>query len=101
MVRELGVAYHGNVYLDHARADFGDMQAHGCNSVLLAMSEYDFAEWRGQYYKMAKIAKEEFGFTVYINFWAWGRVFGGEAPSFFLNNNARSRQIFSKTQKTI
>jgi hypothetical protein len=42
MVKEVGVAYHGNVYLDHARADFKEMQEHGCNSVLLAMSEYDY-----------------------------------------------------------
>ncbi len=99
MVKELGVAYHGNVYLDHARSDFKEMQEHGCNSVILAMSEYDFEHWRGQYYKMAKIAKEEYDFTVYINFWAWGRIFGGEAPSVFLSNNAKYRQTFSKTQE--
>ncbi len=99
MVKELGVAYHGNVYLDHARADFREMQEHGCNSVILAMSEYDYDQWRGQYFKMAKIAKDEFNFTVYINFWAWGRVFGGEPPSIFLNNNVAFRQIFSKTQQ--
>ncbi|MHA1264047.1 MAG: hypothetical protein ACTSRS_02330 [Candidatus Helarchaeota archaeon] len=99
MVKELGVAYHGNVYLDHARADFREMQEHGCNSILLAMSEYDYDQWRGQYYKMAKMAKEEFDFTVYINLWAWGRVFGGEAPSLFLSNNHQYRQIFSKNSK--
>ncbi|HUX99037.1 MAG TPA: hypothetical protein VMV49_05750 [Candidatus Deferrimicrobium sp.] len=99
MVKEVGVAYHGNVYSDHARADFKEMQDHGCNSVLLAMSEYDYEQWRWQYFKLAKIAKEEFGFYVYINFWAWGRIFGGEAPSLFLNNNVEFRQIFSKTQK--
>ncbi|MHA1131414.1 MAG: hypothetical protein ACTSQQ_11475, partial [Candidatus Helarchaeota archaeon] len=101
MIRELGVAYHGNVYLDHARSDFKEMQEHGCNSVILAMSEYDYEQWRGQYYKMAKIAKHEFDFTVYINFWAWGRVFGGEAPSVFLSNNFKYRQIFSKTQNPV
>ena len=98
-MKELGVAYHGNVYLDHARADFKEMQEHGCNSIVLAMSEYDYDQWRGQYYKMAKIARDKFDFTVYINFWAWGRIFGGEAPSLFLNNNSKFRQIFSKTQE--
>lgn len=97
---ELGVAYHGNVYLDHARSDFKEMQDHGCNSVLLVMSEYDYEQWRGKYFKMAKIAKEEFDFSVYVNFWAWGRIFGGEAPSIFLNNNINFRQVFSKTQRT-
>ena len=99
MIKELGVAYHGNVYLDHARSDFKEMQDHGCNSVLLAMSEYDFDQWRSHYFRLAKIAKEEFSFSVYINFWAWGRIFGGEAPSVFLSNNDAFRQIFSKTQK--
>ncbi|NVM31219.1 MAG: hypothetical protein HWN65_20445 [Candidatus Helarchaeota archaeon] len=95
---ELGVAYHGNVYLDHARSDFKEIQEHGCNSILLAMSEYDFEQWRGRYFKMARIAKEEFDFSVYVNFWAWGRIFGGEAPSVFLSNNAEFRQVFSKTK---
>jgi hypothetical protein len=99
MVKELGVAYHGNVYLDHARSDFKEMQDHGCNSVLLAMSEYDFEQWRSHYFKLAEIAKREFEFLVNINFWAWGRIFGGEAPSVFLSNNDAFRQIFSKTQK--
>lgn len=100
MVKELGVAYHGNVYLDNARSDFKEMEEYGCNAVLLAMSEYDYEQWRGHYYKMAQIANEEFGFTVYINFWAWGRIFGGEAPSVFLSDNAQFRQTFSKTRKS-
>ena len=67
MIKELGVAYHGNIYLDHARSDFQEMQNYGCNSVLLAMSEYDFEQWRSHYFKLAEIAKEEFCFSVYIN----------------------------------
>ena len=100
-VRELGVAYYGNVYLDHARQDFKEMQEHGCNSILFAMSEFDYVNWRDNYFEMAKIAKQEFNFNVYLNFWAWGRVFGGEAPSFFLVNDIENRQIYSKTQKPL
>lgn len=95
MVKELGVAYYGNVYLDHAQQDFKEIQEHGCNAVLIAMSEFDFHNWRNHIYDMMDIAKKEFGFKTYLNFWAWGRVFGGEPPSVFLNNYAEHRQIFS------
>ena len=101
MVKELGVAYYGNVFLDHARQDFKEMQEHGCNAVLLAMSEYDYVNWRDHYFEMARIVKKEFDFNVYLNFWAWGRVFGGEAPSFFLVKDTENRQIYSKTQKPL
>ena len=99
-VKELGVAYYGNIYPDHARIiDFKEMNEHGCNAVLFAMSEYDYVNWRDNFFEMAEIAKKEFGFNVYLNLWSWGRVFGGEAPSFFLTKDVDNRQIFSKTKK--
>ena len=100
-IKELGVSYYGNIYPDHARRDFKEMQEHGCNAVLLAMSEYDYTNWRDQIFEMANIAKQEFGFNVYLNFWAWGRIFGGEASSFFLVSDIENRQIYSKTQKPL
>ncbi|MHA1377094.1 MAG: hypothetical protein ACTSRG_01815 [Candidatus Helarchaeota archaeon] len=100
-IKELGVAYYGNIFLDHARQDFKEMNEHGCNAILLAMSEYDYINWRDHYFKMANIAKKEFGFKVYLNLWAWGRVFGGEAPSFFLVKDIENRQIYSKTKRSL
>ncbi|MHA1311756.1 MAG: hypothetical protein ACTSQO_12660 [Candidatus Helarchaeota archaeon] len=99
MVKELGVAYYGNVFPDHARIDLEEMARHGCNSVLVAMSEYDWEVWRKNIMKIARIAKEEFNFNVYLNFWSWGGIFGGEAPSFFLHKNTDFRQVKSISNK--
>lgn len=96
MVKELGVAYYGNLFPDRARDDLKEMAGHGCNSVLIAMSEYDWFVWKKNVYEICKIAKE-FNFSVYINFWSWGGVFGGEAPSFFLHNNDDFRQVYSES----
>ncbi|MBD3196459.1 MAG: hypothetical protein GF317_15475 [Candidatus Lokiarchaeota archaeon] len=92
---ELGVAYYGNIFPDNAREDLREMSEHGCNSVLIAMSEYDWRIWRKNIFRIAQIAKNEFNFNVYINFWAWGGVFGGEACSFFLHDNTEHRQVIS------
>lgn len=97
MVRklELGVAYYGNIFPDRAKDDLLEMEEHGCNSILIAMSEYDWEVWKNNIYKIAEIAKHDFDFSVYINLWSWGGVFGGEAPSFFLHRNVDHRQILS------
>ncbi len=95
MVKELGVAYYGNLFLDHAINDLKEMTEHGCNSILIAMSEYDWEVWRKNIFEIAKAAKTQFDFNVYINLWSWGGIFGGEAPSFYLHRNVESRQIVS------
>ncbi len=100
MVKELGVAYYGNVFPDRAREDIEEMADHGCNSILLALSEYDWIVWKKNVLEICKIAKE-YNFTVHINLWSWGGVFGGEAPSFFLHNNDDFRQVISTTGKKV
>jgi len=97
LVKELGVAYYGNLFPDRAKDDLKEMAEHGCNSVLIAMSEYDWIVWKKNIFEICKIAKE-YNFTVYINFWSWGGVFGGEAPSFFLQNNDDYRQVYSEVK---
>jgi len=100
IVKELGVAYFGNLFPDRAKEDMKEMIDHGCNSILIAMSEYDWIQWRTNIFKICQIAKD-LGFTVYMNLWAWGSVFGGEAPSFFLHNNVDYRQIISTNGKKV
>lgn len=98
MVKELGVAYYGNLFPDRAREDLKEIRDHGCNSIVFAISEYNFEIWRDNVYKICQIAKN-LELKVYINLWAWGGVFGGEAPSFFLHRNVNHRQMLSKTGK--
>ncbi len=100
MVKELGVAYYGNLFPDRAREDVKEMADHGCNSVLIAMSEYEWIHWKKNIFRICQIAKE-FDFRVHMNLWAWGGVFGGEAPSFFLHNNDNYRQVLSTTEKKL
>jgi len=98
MVKELGVAYYGNLFPDRAREDLKEILDHGCNSIVFAISEYNFKIWKDNLYKICEIAKS-LDMKVYINLWAWGGVFGGEAPSFFLHNNDNHRQVLSKAGK--
>ncbi|MGQ9722769.1 MAG: hypothetical protein ACUVXA_15775 [Candidatus Jordarchaeum sp.] len=95
MVKELGVAYYGFHYPDRAEEDFLEIIDHNCNAVLLAVSEYDYQIWYSNVVKIGKIAKD-LGLNVYVNLWAFGKVFGGEAPSVFLQDNVNYRQVFNK-----
>jgi len=98
MVKELGVAYYGNLFPDRVKEDLHEIIDHGCNSILFAISEYNFKEWKKNEYKIFKIANN-LGLKLYVNLWAWGGVFGGEAPSFFLHNNVSHRQVSSNSRK--
>ncbi len=95
MVRERGVSYYGFHYPDRAKDDLKEIIDHHCNAVLLAVSEYDYHIWYPNVVRIAGIAKT-LGLTVYINLWAFGRVFGGEPPSVFLQDNPHNRQILSR-----
>lgn len=95
MVKELGVAYYGFHFPDRAEEDLLEIMEHNCNAVLLAVSEYDYQVWYSNVISIAQKAKE-LGLRVYVNLWAFGKVFGGEAPSVFLQDNVNYRQVLSK-----
>jgi hypothetical protein len=95
---ERGFAWHHSKQPKHARADFEDMLSNNCNSVLIAASENDLEYW---YPNMLEIISEakDVGLRVWLNFWAFGGVFGGEPPSFFLHRNPDLRQITAVSQE--
>ena len=95
MVSELGVSYYGFHYPDRAEEDFREIIEYNCDAVLLAMSEYDYQVWYPNVVRIAGIAKD-MGLTVYVNLWAFGKVFGGEPPSVFLQDHVDNRQVLSK-----
>jgi hypothetical protein len=95
MVRELGVSYYGFHYPDRAEEDFLEIIDYNCNAVLLAVSEYDYQVWYPNVVKIAGIARN-LGLTVYVNPWAFGKVFGGEPSSIFLQENVNNRQVLTK-----
>ena len=77
----LGVAYFGNRYLDHARADFAAIAAMGASYVVHAMSEADL-RWNPRTMRDLVAAGREFGLSAWVTPWALGSIFGGEAPSY-------------------
>ncbi len=95
MVRELGVSYYGFHYPDRAEEDFLEIIDYNCNAVLLAVSEYDYQVWYPNVVKIAEMARN-LGLTVYVNPWAFGKVFGGEPSSIFLQENVNNRQVLTK-----
>ncbi|MBL7735665.1 MAG: hypothetical protein JNL51_09405 [Chitinophagaceae bacterium] len=99
-VKETGVSYYGLSYPEHAEKDFKEMIQHNCNSVILALSEFDIDFWFPNIIKIAKTAKD-LGLKVYLDTWGIGKWFGGEPPSIFLNNNTRNRQVSAFTDEPL
>lgn len=95
MTKEFGVAYYGVMFPDRVDQDFEEMRKHGVNAVLLGVGEYDAWFWGAAIPKIVEKAKSA-GFTVYIDLWGWGKVFGGEPPSIFLQDHVEHRQITNK-----
>ncbi len=91
-VKETGVSYYGISYPEHAQKDFQEMIDHNCNSVILALSEFDIDFWLPNIVKITRIAKE-MGLKVYLDTWGIGKWFGGEPASNFLTNNPGNRQV--------
>lgn len=100
MVEEFGVSYYGVMYPDRAVEDFKEMVEYGCNAVLLACSEFDVWFWFSNLVKLIEKAKE-LGLRVYVDPWGWGKVFGGEPPSMFLQEHAGFRQVSAKTGESL
>lgn len=95
MVEETGVSYYGVAYPDRAVLDFQEMLEHGCSSVLLAVSEFDVDFWFQNVRGLIDEARA-MGLRVYLDLWGWGKTFGGEPPSIFLQENPGNRQVSAK-----
>jgi hypothetical protein len=91
MIPERGVSYYGVMYPDRAAPDFDEMLAHGCNAVLLAVSEFDWWFWRRNVAGLVSAAQDG-GLRAYIDLWGWGKTLAGEPPSIFLMKDAEHRQ---------
>jgi hypothetical protein len=99
-VKETGVSYYGISYPEHAERDFKEMIGHNCNSVILALSEFDIDFWFPNIVRVTKVAKD-LGLKVYLDTWGIGKWFGGEPPSLFLTNNAGNRQVSAFTNEQL
>ncbi|HEX9914782.1 MAG TPA: hypothetical protein VGB32_07680 [Candidatus Bathyarchaeia archaeon] len=91
MIPERGVSYYGVAYPDRAARDYAEMVEHGCNAMLLAVSEFDWWFWRKNVVRLIDAAKDN-GLTAYVDLWGWGKTLAGEPPSLFLMMSLDGRQ---------
>lgn len=87
-----GTSYFGNRMLDHYLSDLKDMKEHHCNSVLHCFSENDYFFYKDSM-KDIVAASHDAGLEVYIDPWAVGGVFGGEADWRWVPKNLETSQI--------
>ncbi|OYT62233.1 MAG: hypothetical protein B6U69_02150 [Thermofilum sp. ex4484_15] len=97
---EKGISYYGCKYVRHVVEDLKEIREVSCNSVLLAVSEFDCMFWYNSLMRIIKEAKD-LGLKVYWDFWGWGKVFGGEPPSVFLQERCECRQVERLTGKPV
>jgi hypothetical protein len=87
-----GVAYHDVRNPIHVRKDLQDMVEHHCSFVVHTFSEADLIFYRRAMKEIVK-ASHDLGLEVYVDPWAVGGIFGGEALSRFVAENLADRQV--------
>lgn len=99
-IRHTAVSYYGFNYVEHAGADFDEMISHGCDTVILAITEFDMDFWFPNINNIVKCAHGK-GLRVLADLWGIGKFFGGEQVSLFLQNNIRHRQVSAYTGEVL
>ncbi len=91
-ITQTSISYYGLNYVEHAAADFQEMLEHGCTTVILAVTEFDFDFWRPNLGAIVDQA-HRLGLKVLLDPWGIGKYFGGEQISLFLQNHLENRQV--------
>lgn len=99
-IKHTAVSYYGFNYVEHAIKDFEEMKAHGCDTVILAITEFDMDFWFPNINNIVKAA-HEMGLRVIADTWGIGKYFGGEQVSLFLQNNIHHRQVSAYTGEVL
>ena len=100
MIKHTSVSYYGLNYVEHAVKDFEEMKSHGCDTVILAITEFDMDFWFPNINEIVKVA-HKVGLRVIADTWGIGKYFGGEQVSLFLQNNIHHRQVSAITNETL
>ena len=99
-IRQTAISYYGLNYVEHAQRDFQEMLEHGCDTVILAITEFDMDFWFPNLNFIVQKA-HEMGLKVLAVPWGIGKYFGGEQVSLFLQNNVHHRQVSAHTGETL
>ena len=99
-VKHTAVSYYGLNYAEHAERDFQEIREHGCDTVILAITEFDLDFW---FPGIRQIVQKghELGLRVIADPWGIGKYFGGEGVSLFLQNNIHNRQVSAYTGEAL
>ena len=100
MAKHTMVSYYGMNYAEHAERDFQEMKEHGCDTVLLALTEFDLDFWFPNIDNIIKAAHKA-GLRCIADTWGIGKYFGGEQVSLFLQNNIHHRQVSAYTGEVL
>ena len=99
-IKHTAVSYYGLNYVEHAEKDFIEMKEHGCDTVILAITEFDMDFWFPNINEIVKTA-HKVGLRVIADTWGIGKYFGGEQVSLFLQNNIHHRQVSAYTGEVL
>ncbi len=99
-ITQTSISYYGLQSVELAEKDFKEMQAHGCTTVILAVTEFDMDFWFPNIPLIVRKARD-LGLRVLMDPWGIGKYFGGEQVSLFLQNNIRHRQVSAFTDEVL
>ena len=99
-IKHTAVSYYGLNYVEHAERFFLEMLEHGCDTVILAITEFDLDFWFPNLNAIVKKA-HQLGLRVLADTWGIGKYFGGEQVSLFLQNNIHHRQVSAYTGEVL
>lgn len=91
-IQETTISYYGTLVPEDAEKHFLEMKAHGCTTVILALTEFDLDFWFPSIQPAIERAQKA-GLRVLLDPWGIGKYFGGEPVSLFLQNNIHHRQV--------
>ena len=99
-IKHTSISYYGWNYVEHAAHDFAEMKEHGCDTVILAITEFDMDFWFPNLNNIIKEAHRQ-GLRAIADLWGIGKFFGGEQVSLFLQNNVNHRQVSAMTGESL
>lgn len=99
-IQHTAVSYYGLGYVENAERDFREMREHGCDTVILAITEFDMDFWFPNIPEIVRAA-HRLGLRVLADTWGIGKYFGGEPVSLFLQNNIHHRQVSAYTGEVL
>lgn len=97
MTTKFGVSYYGSYHKDGIITDLAEIKQVGFDTVVLAVSENDWNNFRGVVRFTADYAKK-LGLEVLVDLWGYAGCFGGEASSYFICTHPDSRQVLNNGQ---